>query len=164
MDSNLKKIIWQQLGASIDTLENAIKTCPEELWKDRTKKHEFWYVAYHTLFWLDFYLSETFENFTPPTPFKLEELDPAGVLPERVYTQQELLTYLEFGRNKCKKRIESMTEESARERFKIGRMDLSLLELLLYKMRHVQHHAAQLNLLLRQETDVIPKWVFIAGE
>jgi hypothetical protein len=26
-------------------------------------------------------------------------------------------------------------------------------------MRHVQHHAGQLNQLLRQRTDVTPRWV-----
>ena len=29
-------------------------------------------------------------------------------------------------------------------------------ELLLYNLRHVQHHAGQLNLMLRQETDAAP--------
>jgi uncharacterized damage-inducible protein DinB len=37
-------------------------------------------------------------------------------------------------------------------------------ELLLYNMRHVQHHAAQLNLLLRQKTDSAPNWVSKGGQ
>jgi uncharacterized damage-inducible protein DinB len=36
---------------------------------------------------------------------------------------------------------------------------MSRLELLLYNMRHVQHHAAQLNLILRQTIDSAPRWV-----
>jgi len=36
---------------------------------------------------------------------------------------------------------------------------LSFAELLLYNMRHVQHHAAQLNLILRQKVDSAPGWV-----
>jgi uncharacterized damage-inducible protein DinB len=36
-------------------------------------------------------------------------------------------------------------------------------ELLLYNMRHVQHHAAQMNMRLRQETDSAPKWVSKGG-
>ena len=38
-------------------------------------------------------------------------------------------------------------------------MNYPVLEILLYNMRHVQHHAAQLNLLLRQELDDAPDWV-----
>jgi hypothetical protein len=35
-------------------------------------------------------------------------------------------------------------------------------ELLLDNMRHVQHHAAQLNLILRQTIDAAPGWVATA--
>jgi uncharacterized damage-inducible protein DinB len=36
---------------------------------------------------------------------------------------------------------------------------MSVAELLLYNLRHVQHHAAQLNLMLRQTTGAAPRWV-----
>jgi len=48
-----KNIIWRQFGASIDMLENALLACPDELWGDRSQRPEFWYVVYHTLFFLD---------------------------------------------------------------------------------------------------------------
>ena len=99
MDKNLRIIVWSQLGASIDMLENAIKSCPENVWGNQAGYHEFWYIAYHTLFWLDFYLSETSDNFTPPSPFTLSEFDPEGILPERVYTKDELLNYIKHGRD-----------------------------------------------------------------
>ena len=40
---------------------------------------------------------------------------------------------------------------------------MSIAELLLYNMRHVQHHAAQLHLILRQTIDSAPGWVSKAG-
>jgi hypothetical protein len=36
---------------------------------------------------------------------------------------------------------------------------MGALELFLYNLRHLQHHTAQLNLLLRQRTDSAPRWV-----
>jgi uncharacterized damage-inducible protein DinB len=36
---------------------------------------------------------------------------------------------------------------------------LTVAELLLYTMRHVQEHAAQLNMLLGQKTGSTPGWV-----
>lgn len=45
------------------------------------------------------------------------------------------------------------------KRRRFGSLDGTALELLLYNMRHVQHHTAQLNLILRQETDSAPGWV-----
>jgi len=162
MNALWKNIVWRQFGAAIDTLENAILACPDDLWADRSKRHEFWYMAYHTLFWLDFYLSETAEDFAPPAPFGLEELDPAGAIPERPYTKAELLTYLEHGREKCRATIGALTEEKAGRPFKFGSVDLTFGDLLLYNMRHVQHHSAQLNLILRQTIDSAPRWVFRA--
>lgn len=158
MDTFWKTIIWQQYGASIDMLENGIRACPDHLWSDRSQKPEFWYNAYHCIFFLDFYLSDSPEGFAPPAPFGLEELDPAGVLPPRVYTKTELLTYLEHGRRKCRAYIAALADDQAFQPCKF-RPGMSVAELLLYNMRHVQHHAAQLNIVLRQTIDSAPQWV-----
>jgi len=162
-DEFWKTIIWQQFGAAIDTLANAIDACPDDLWDDRSKKWEYWYRVSHTLFWLDYYLSDPDEEFTPPEPFGLEEMDPAGVMPPRTYTKEELRTYLEHGRKKCQTTIEALTDEQACKKIRFRKGDLNFAELLLYSLRHVQHHAAQLNLILRRETDSAPGWVFRAG-
>jgi hypothetical protein len=50
-----------------------------------------------------------------------------------------------------------MTDEKAAARCAFR--DLNELEHLLYNMRHVQHHMAQLNLILRQVIDSAPNWV-----
>jgi DinB superfamily len=159
MNETTRTILWQQFGASIQMLENAILECPDEVWGDQTREPQFWYLVYHTLFWLDYYLSESPDGFAPPARFGLEEFDPAGVMPDCVYTQAEMQTYLEFAREKCRARIAGLTDETARHRFVMPHRSFSHLELLLYNMRHVQHHAAQLNLLLRQRTGHAPRWV-----
>jgi DinB superfamily len=148
----------------VDMLENAIAACPNELWGDRSRKPEVWYSAYHTLFFLDLYASESVEAFVPPAPFTLSELDPAGVMPEAPYTMGELQTYLQYGRTKCRAAIEAMTDETARQRCGFSWLDLSVAELVVYNTRHVQHHTAQLNLVLRQTIDSAPGWVRRAGE
>lgn len=133
--------------------------CPERLWSDRSKQPEFWYTVYHALFWLDCYLSNSLEGFAPPAPFTLDELDERGLLPERVYAKDELHAYLEHGRKKCRATIEALTDDKARQRCGFEWLDINVAELLLYNMRHVQHHAAQLNLILRQTIDSAPRWV-----
>ena len=137
-----------------------MSACPDRLWSDRTQRPEFWYLVFHTLFWLDFYLSQPAETFTPPPPFGLEEMDPAGVIPDRPYTKAELGAYLEHCRRKCRERIASLTEAEARRRYVATTgAELEIAELLLYNLRHVQHHSAQLNLILRQQTDSATRWV-----
>ena len=156
MDLSTREILWKQFGASIDMLGNAIKMCPEEHWDT---DHKFWYIAYHCLFYLDYYLTLDPDSFSPPPNFSLSEFDPSGALPERVYTKEELLAYLLGNRHKCHDLIAGMTEEIATKRWINPYRNYSVFELLLYNMRHVQHHAGQLNLILRQGIDNAPRWV-----
>lgn len=155
MDKALRKILWKQFGAAIDMLENAISLCPENFWNEP----RFWYSAYHTIFYLDYYLSADPDKFTPPNPFTSSEFDPNGVMPERIYTKNELLDYLEFARKKCFDLITDLTDENVEKRFINEYRNYNRLEIILYNLRHVQHHVGQLNLLLRQNIDDAPKWV-----
>lgn len=157
-----KQILWRQFGASIDMLDNAMCTCPEELWTDGPGRPQFWHMAYHTLFFLDLNLAGSLEGFAPTAPFTLSELDPSGILPERAYTKEELARYLTYCRSKCEAAIGALTDEAAQRRCAFPWVELPFAELLLYTMRHVQHHAGQLNLILRQRTDDAPRWVFQA--
>ena len=160
MDNQTKEILWNQFGAAIDTMENAINHCPDEHWIDDTKFYQIWYMASHTIFWLDYYIDEDKDTFQPPEPFGMEEMDPAGVIPDPPYSKEQLLTYLEYGREKTRKRILNMTEQQAAKTYKFRKADLTMSELILYIMRHIQHHAAQMNLLMRQKADTAPGWVF----
>lgn len=160
----LKFILWRQMSASIAMLENAIGACPAELWRDRTREPQVWYLVYHTLFWLDFYLTGKEDEFSPPPPFGLEELDPAGILPDRVYTQDEMRYYLEYCRRKAKRMLASLSEENPGPRYSFRWGEVSWVELQICNLRHVQHGAAQLNLILRQELNDAPGWVGGTGE
>ena len=152
-----KKTIWQQYGAAIDMLENAIAACPDDLWNGESK---FWYNAYHALFFLDYHSSDDGATFMPPPPFTLSEMDPSGLMPNRVYSKDELLAYLEYGRNRCHDRIKQLTVENVEKTIPNNyKKDASQLEIYLNNIRHVQHHTAQLNLLIRQSGHEPPKWV-----
>jgi hypothetical protein len=151
----LKAILWRQFGAVIDMLESSILVCPESFWD----KKEFWYAAFHTIFWLDYYSSTEPDAFSPPKPFSLSEFDPKGIFPERVYSKLELLEYLEYSRKKVYFLIDALNEETSKERFITKKKNYNRIEVILYSMRHVQHHVGQLNMLLRQNVDTAGKWV-----
>ena len=92
------------------------------------------------------------EEFAPPAPFIWTEIDPA-VSPERPYAKKELLAYLAATRQKCHAQLSTLTDERARQAVDYPwteGQDVSYLELHLYNMRHVQEHAAQLNMFLGQ--------------
>jgi hypothetical protein len=156
MSISISDSIWNQFGASLDMLENAINKCPEEHWET---KLNFWYVSYHCIFWTDYYLTREPSTFEPPMPFALSEFDPIGNKPDKVYTKQELISYLEHCRKKASELIVGLTVDKLNDRWVNEYKDYSLLEILLYNMRHIQHHSAQLNFLLRQTIDDAPAWV-----
>lgn len=161
MDESLKKIVWRQFGASIDMLKNAIDLCPESLWNS---EQNFGYNAYHTVFFLDYYLTLPPVGFAPPKPFSLSEFEDR--MPERIYTKEEVLNYLSFCRQKCRDLIATMTNEIYNSNWEneSKTMRYNIVEILLYNMRHAQHHTAQLNLLLRQNINDAPEWIYEADD
>ncbi|MEO8607559.1 MAG: DinB family protein [Chloroflexota bacterium] len=167
MDTTLKTSIWGEFGAAIDYLADTVNACPDELWRAPLWKTpdkpaelaQFWYVAYHTLFWLHLYLTGTEDGFLPPAPFTLIEQDEYGPIPERVYTKAELLVYLKEGRQKCRATIAAMTDETAHRHCQFSWGECSFLELLIYNLRHVHGHASQLNMLLGQNGIATPDYV-----
>ena len=162
MDSVWRTSLWKQFGAAIDMLDNALAACPDALWRARvwpdpsapSQRTEFWYVAYHTLVWLDMYLAGVpEEEFAPPAPFAQGEIDSAEELPDQPYTREQLRAYLASLRQKCRATFEEMTDERARWPVEYPWSEgqpISFLELQLYNMRHIQGHAAELSLLLGQ--------------
>ena len=159
-------ILWRQYSAALDMLEAAMRACPDTLWCEPAEPRwnesgvvGFWYLAYHTLFFLDCYLSGSLKGFAPPEPFSLDEIDPAGVLPERAYSKAELLAYLAHGREKCRATLAALTEEKVAEVCEYPWLRLGFGELIVDNLRHVQHHTAQMNLLLRQNVHAVPRWI-----
>jgi hypothetical protein len=165
MDGLWKTMLWRQFGAAINMLDDAVAACPEALWTQRLwhtpppsefppQFAEFWYVTYHTLVWLDFYLSGlSEEQFAPPAPFVQGVVDSAQAVPRRPYTRAELRGYLAALRRRCHEALLALTDERARQSLWYSWSEgqaVSYLEVLLYSMRHVQEHAAQLSLVLGQ--------------
>ena len=86
---------------------------------------------------------------------------PSGILPERVYNQGSTRALADVLPPKVPGR-RSKRRSQKRPRG-VAAYDLPFAGLLLYTMRHMQHHAAQLNLILRQRTEHAPRWVFRAN-
>jgi hypothetical protein len=168
------EMLWRQFGAAIDELGNTLRDCPDELWEKRLWQDQpdqwvavgfsaFWYLGYHTLFWLDLYLTGAEEGFAPPAPFDLVEVEPNETLP-RTYTREELLGYLEYCRQRCQETIGALSSEQANRLCRFPWGELPFGELQLYSLRHVQEHAAQLRMFLGQQTGKSAEWVSRAKE
>jgi hypothetical protein len=174
MIETLKDVLWKNFGAAIDMLRDSISLCPDSLWESEKK---FFYLSYHTIIFLDYYLTIPAKDFKPGLPFMLVSLDRLppeaidDVIPNATYTREEILDYLSTIREKCKKLIFDSSEEKlkmkwiAKEEIILHGLcpslveDYSVIEILFYNLRHVQHNVAQLNLILRQKINSAPDWV-----
>jgi hypothetical protein len=159
------EMLWRQFNTAIDSLKEALQKCPDELWEKNLWADEpeqwvaagfsaFWYLAYHTLFWIDLSLTGAEEGFMPPEPFDLVEMAANETLP-RTYTREELLSYLELCRQRCHDTISAMSTEQAYQMCYFPWGEIPFAELQLYTMRHVQEHAAQLHMFLAQKAGEI---------
>lgn len=154
-------------------LARAVAAWPDDQWS----RGRFYYMAYHTAVFLDYYLTIPPKNFTSPLPYTLTDyaaIPPDAiddVVPDRLYSKAELLSYIQTSRGKCKRVISNLSDEQLQAPWIDNSNDLdltlsgrdalkySVLEILLYNMKHVQHHAAQMNLMLRQLTGAAPDYV-----
>ena len=160
MDSNLKTSLWNQYGAGIDTLGDAIGLCPDALWTavvwpddEDVRYGQFWFIAYHTLFWLDLFLTGSSDGFAPPPPFI------RGALPDQPYPKDTVRAYLSECREKCRSTIEGLTDVRAQERCPFLWMEPTYLELQLYCLRHIMEHAGQLGYFLGHNDIAGIDWV-----
>ncbi|MFN9682677.1 MAG: DinB family protein [Bacteroidota bacterium] len=96
----------------------------------------------------------------------LEAID--DLIPDKFYEKREIVAYLKQSREKGKQIVYALNNETLNDNFKEGDnpndMNYPILEILLYNMRHTQHHTAQLNMLLRQDINKHIEWSFRAGD
>jgi hypothetical protein len=174
MNQIFQEGLWRNFAAVIDMLKNIIVVCPDEIWR---KERKIFYMTYHTIIFLDYYLSSPVKDFHPDLQYTIGDPEklPSGaiddVLPNRFYSKEELLTYISSIREKCKKIImETPSEKFSNRWINDSEIDIhglcpsfvvkyNLLEILLYNFRHVQHHVGQLNLLLRQNANIAAEWI-----
>ena len=159
MSTFIQEELWKQFGAGLDMLSDSIQSCPDSIWQSDKR---FSQLVFHTLFFLDYYLTQEPIGFSPPSKFSYSEFDEE---PEIViYPKIDLTDYLDSCSVKARSFIFSLNEAQLKKRWinESKTMDFSMLEILLYNQRHVQHHIGQLNLLLRETTDNAPEWVYRA--
>ena len=96
----------------------------------------------------------------------MEAID--DLIPDKIYEKREIVAYLKQSREKGKQIVYALNNETLNDKFKEGDnpndMNYPILEILLYNMRHTQHHTAQLNMLLRQDINKHIEWSFRAGD
>lgn len=161
-------LIGRQFAAAIQMVRSAIEACPENLWDDRSEGSPFWHLAYHALFFTDFYLSEDEKSFRPMPfhegnmhflPGDYKEFGGIVATPENSLSKDRLLEYAGRCLRKCEETFGRLTDERALERCGFWWYELNAGEFLLNNLRHAQHHAGQLALILRRRAGIGIEWL-----
>lgn len=158
MSDYVRTMLAGQFEASLSMMNQCIQSCPPEHWEGKIANHTFRQVAYHTLFFVDLYLSPNEEAFA------LRDLHHRGG-DERVnqdrspgLTKDETLSYLAMCRLKAVETLASETREHHEGVSGFSWLTFSRGELHVYNLRHVQHHTGQLSAYLRRIEHGVP-WV-----
>jgi uncharacterized damage-inducible protein DinB len=152
-----------QFEAALAMLRDCIEQCPEELWEQPIVALSFRQVAYHTLFFVDYYLSASEAAFEarPLHAIAGDERLP-HVSPG--LSKADTLAYLTICHEKLQETLSAETEATLQAPAGFSRRRFSRGELHIYNLRHVQHHTGQLSARLRQmipsyqSGDVLP-WI-----
>jgi hypothetical protein len=165
MLETVKQLLAQQFEAVFCMLNTCIVRCPDASWNALVGNQPFCQVAFHTLFFADYYLGPDAALFRDQ-PFhrenetffadyeQLEDCEPVSLC-----EREAIKGYMLFCRKKASEVIASETEESLRKPARFERRDFSRAELHVYSIRHIQHHAAQLSLRLRLDADQDIPWI-----
>jgi hypothetical protein len=161
---NIQDVLERQYRASLQMLSQAIGSCSEPLWLDANYRNRFWHIAYHAIFFTHFYLHPSETEFRPwtghrpnyqflgPTPWPPYER-PAIDVP---YSKDEILEYREVCSGEIGERVRSLDMDAPSG---FSWLPFSRMELHLYNVRHLQHHAGQLIDRLRIADNVGVEWV-----
>jgi hypothetical protein len=159
-----KEIIKSQYYASLEMLKEVISKCPPSLWNNQEPKNKFWHISYHVLYCTHMYLQDSDKQFVPwikhrdhyqflgPVPWPPHTIPSIG----EPYSKEEVLEYFDVCQRQVEEKVSSLdlTAESG-----FYWLPIKKLELQLYNIRHIQHHAGALIDRLRTIENIGVDWI-----
>jgi hypothetical protein len=138
-----------QFEAALAMLKQCVERCSDELWETKVAQLTARQLAYHTLFFVDFYLTPSEHEFTL-RDLHQEGGDEREPVNSPGLPRAETLAYVLICLEKLRTTIASETEESLRGISGFSWCKFTRMEMHVYNLRHVQHHAGQLSAHLRR--------------
>jgi hypothetical protein len=159
----VKTILTGQFEASICMLNECVRKCPREHWEGKIANDSFRQVAYHTLFFVDLYLSPNEAAFTLRDFHERGGDERLSTAPSTGLAKDETLVYLAICRQKALETLAAETAESLQRQSGFSWLPFTRGELHLSNIRHVQHHTGQLSAYLRRIVEDGERWWVKSG-
>ena len=148
----VQQVLTTQYEAGLSMLRQCIAACPPGHWEDKIAQGTFRWVAYHTLFYTDLYLTTSNEAFEL-RDFHQRGGDERGPQAMPGLSQEETLAYIPLCRDKMLAAVAAETEQSLLGPSGFFWYDITRGEMHLVNIRHIQHHTGQLSAFLRRIDD-----------
>jgi hypothetical protein len=149
-------VILRQYLHTISALRQTIEACTDDQWSPDCVDLPFWHEAYHTVFWLANFVGDSQKAFER-MPFGVD-IDPRlWRAPDAVVSKADMLRFLDVADERCNEVIPALTLDE------LGRpnlldIDVNIGDMLVYGIRHCEHHVARLRLHLRH-AGIDVEWV-----
>lgn len=148
MQRDIRTTLKGQYRAGLLMLRECVAKCPPDLWVDGSHPRHTWRIAYHTIFYTHYYLSESAGAFQKwqKCPKSHGDLwgDPAAIEP---YSKEQILGYIDFVLANQDRFVDAMDLHASDCGFpyypNTPKLDHQLINL-----RHLQGHVGQLSELL----------------
>lgn len=145
-------------GAVFQMTRRAIELCPEKLWDQRMDEPPFWQQAYHTLWAIDFYLSDSPES-SRKASFVEGEATNLKHVSATTPSRQQIQNYLEEVSRKCDAVLGKLASTQLDGQNTFPWTGPTLAHRLIYNIRHAQHHVGRLNSILSRKAGQAAEWV-----
>lgn len=160
----VKEMLAHQYHAALQMMEMCIESCPESNWNTPVGSLTFNQVAFHALFFTDYYLGKNEAEFREQQYHRdhgdffrtYEELEDRRQ--ELQYDRNGIRDYLSHCRQKMSDALAAETACTLAAPSGFPRREFSRAELHVLNIRHLQHHTAQLSLRLRLDAAVEIPW------
>ena len=151
---DIKESIKGQYLASLAMLRQCIERCPDDVWLAGQFPRNFWRIAYHAVFFADFYLAQNLDSFKPwkrhrdsATELWPEDENNKPVEPIEPYSKADVLEYLDEVAEAADMRFKNLDLESPETGF-YWYKNMNKLDHVLLNFRHNQGHVGQLSEIL----------------
>ena len=169
----MRPILKSQYHAALAMHRDAVERCPDRLWASGDYRNPFWRIAYHVLYYTDFYLQPNADSFRPWEKHQtgiqfMDDLErPAnrasiGELPNcpprtgEPYTKEQVLAYWSICDSSIDRAVDALdlaAPDCGFFWYKVTKLEHQLISL-----RHLQHHTAQLADRVRAATNTGIAW------
>lgn len=153
-----RQTVSAQFEAALWMLNECVQHCPSEHWHQKIANMEFGYVPYHTLCYVDLYLSPDLASFELREFHNKQDENRFKPKPDYPVTPSLVTDYLQICLEKMRKTIAAETEASLKLKADFDWLEeFTRGELHLYNIRHIQHHTGALSASLRR-LNINLKW------